>query len=647
MRKKRKVQLFVTCLVLLTAFGGCPDCDEDLSKVCPAPIDCIIDDEGFVRTDPASIGGANDSGECRIGKTDCDEDQNIICVGHITPEKETCDSKDNNCDGYIDNGLSWDRDRDGYNSLDSCLNPTDCDDSNDKVYPDRNEVCNGIDDNCDAIIDDIAPVECWTGSDDVIFSEDTPCATGIMKCIDGQMTNCEGQVLDDLERCDGLDNDCNGIIDDDPIDLGNSIQRLCGYNDVGMCSFGTKYCVEGDIKCFDAVMPMNEICNDLDDDCDGARDENLFQPCESICGPGMEKCIGGRWGFCDAPQPSTELCDEIDNDCDGEIDEGCLCIKDEIQVCREDIYDTEGNLVNCGYGMQVCDEWGIWGPCIYQGIETEICDNWDNDCDGTIDGIVSMCGNNPNLHGIGQCLLGTTTCEEGVWGNCIGEVLPEEEVCDQIDNDCDGEIDEDLNAHEKVDMVFVIDTSGSMCPYIEALAQGIGAYVADFDETDHRFGLVVHPSQYHQNPYGNAVVMTQSGMVDAAGLVSILSSLGCNGGGWERTTDVVMAVTDGTNPLGIPWRNDAYPYVISISDEGPQSAYYHQPYDVGLNTTTCQIAGCEPGDAVEIYFIDQLSSLNSWLDAAFGDPSRTIDIHPPSGERYTEILKNIFQDVCF
>ena len=119
-------------------------------------------------------------------------------------------------------------------------------------------------------------------------------------------------------------------------------------------------------------------------------------------------------------------------------------------------------------------------------------------------------------------------------------------------------------------MVFVIDISGSMCPYIEALAQGIGAYVADFDETEHRFGLVVHPSQHHQNSYGNAVVLTQSGMVDAAGLVSILSSLGCHGGGWERTTDVVMAVTDGTNPLGIPWRNDAYPYCLLYTSPSPR-----------------------------------------------------------------------------
>ena len=407
-----------------------------------------------------------------MGRLLANEDMEVICVGYVKPALEECNEKDDDCDGLIDNGISWDKDGDGFNSLSSCLYPTDCDDSNDKVHPEHQEICDGIDNNCDTQVDDLEPVECWTGSVDAILDGTTPCQTGMMECADGEWSRCLGQVLDGHEVCDGLDNNCDGVVDDDPIELENPIQRLCGYNDVGICAYGLEYCVEGDIKCFDAVMPQNEICNDLDDDCDGARDENLFQPCESICGMGMEKCIGGRWGFCDAPQPSVELCDSIDNDCDGEIDEGCLCIKDDTQVCREDIYDTEGNLVNCGYGIQVCDEWGIWGPCIYQGIEPEICDNWDNDCDGQIDGIVSMCGNNPNLHGIGQCLLGTTSCEAGEWGNCVGEVEPEEEVCDGIDNDCDGEIDEELNAHEKVDMIFVIDTSGSMCPYIEALYAG-------------------------------------------------------------------------------------------------------------------------------------------------------------------------------
>ena len=172
-------------------------------------------------------------------------------------------------------------------------------------------------------------------------------------------------------------------------------------------------------------------------------------------------------------------------------------------------------------------------------------------------------------------------------------------------------------------------------------------YIADFEDTDHRFGLIIHPSQHHSNIYGNAVNMTSGGLVDASVLSNLLSSLGCTGGGWERTSDVIAAVVDPLNPLGVHWRSDSYPYVISISDEGPQSSYSTFPQDIGAMTSNCQIAGCQPGDEVEIYFIDAINYLSSWSPACFGDPDRTIDIHPPSGERYTEILKNIFQDVCF
>jgi len=635
-------------IILLTIpFASCNGCDEELSRVCPAPIDCVEDEDGKVHTNSDMLKLHSTLGQCSYGKTACDEDYNIICSGHRKPALEECNKRDDDCDGLVDNGISWDNDGDGFNSMSSCLSPSDCDDTNDKVNPEHPEICDGVDNNCDTVIDDFEPVECWTGDPDVILDETTPCTTGHMTCKDGSWTNCLDQVFSDFERCDGVDNDCDGIIDNDPVELHSVNQRMCGYNATGICAYGTKYCVEGDVKCFDATMPENEICNNLDDDCDGAVDEGIFQPCSSDCGPGMEQCFGGRWMSCDAPQPSTELCDNLDNDCDGEIDEGCLCVKDDIQVCREDIYDTEGNLVNCGYGIQTCDEWGVWGICIFQGIEPEVCDNWDNDCDGEIDGMTSMCGVNPDLHGIGQCLLGTTMCEEGNWGNCEGEVFPSDEVCDQIDNDCDGEIDEELNAYDQVDMIFVIDISGSMCPYIQALYQGISAYVADFEDTDHRFGLIIHPSLHHNNIYGDAVNMTESGLVNAAGLSALLGSLGCHGAGWEKTSDVVEAVLDPFNPLSIAWREDSFPYVISISDEGPQTAYNTQPYDLAAAASNCQIAGCQPGDVVELYFIDAWNYLSSWMGAAFADPDRVIDIDPPSGDRYTEILRNIFQDVCF
>ena len=74
---------------------------------------------------------------------------------------------------------------------------------------------------------------------------------------------------------------------------------------------------------------------------------------------------------------------------------------------------------------------------------------------------------------------------------------------------------------------------------------------------------------------------------------------------------------------------------------------YESPSDIAPFVSTCQLAGCEPGDSVEIFFIDAANYLSSWGPACFQDPDRTIDIDPASGSRYTQILQDIFEDVCF
>jgi hypothetical protein len=68
--------------------------------------------------------------------------------------------------------------------------------------------------------------------------------------------------------------------------------------------------------------PPPEECNGVDDDCDGATDENLVRDCSNVCGAGTQTCTFGFWGTCSAPAGTAEVCDADDDDCDGLIDDG-------------------------------------------------------------------------------------------------------------------------------------------------------------------------------------------------------------------------------------------------------------------------------------------------------------------------------------
>ncbi len=308
---------------------------------------------------------------------------------------ETCDLRDEDCDGRAD---------EDFPTLGDA-----CSDGEGACERSGFVVCHEGAARCSAVAarpEECAPAceggECCdAGAAPRACGDDGVCA-GTRACIvaDGAVQGTWGPCLDadgmpvpeagDLaERCNGLDDDCDGDVDE-----GFGVAQRCTVGR-GVCErVGALVCrADGSAEC-DAIAGVgsDEICDGLDNDCDDSTDEGLGlgEACHHGIGAcrheGMTVCDAGGGVVCNASAgpASDELCgDAADNDCDGSTDEG---------------FDEVGT--SCTVGVGVCEQTGQF-----------VCDPRD---------------------------ATRTTCDRQPG-------MPRDEVCDLLDNDCDTQVDEDFN----------------------------------------------------------------------------------------------------------------------------------------------------------------------------------------------------------
>ncbi len=460
-------------------YAACADCDDTNASANPDGVescngfddDCngLTDDEDpllqgastfYADADSDGFGGSQFSTEaCEApeGYVDNDSDCDDLNADTYPSAAEICDEEDNDCDTDIDEGvgLTWyaDVDGDGYGDSTTAVtacdapqgysaNGNDCDDTSPSARPGGVEVCNGVDDDCDGTIDGASALNATTFYADNDSDGYGDAASAVTDCEAPSNHVSNDSDCDDTsaatspaadETCDGSDNNCDGAIDE-----ASATDAATWYADADNDTYGNASIFQA--AC---TAPAGHVADSSD--CDDTS---------STTNPG-----------------ATETCNGVDDNCDNSIDEGVLST-------------FYADFDNDGYGSPTVSQEACTAPVAYVSDNTdcndvnasvrpggtEVCDaaNDDEDCDGFADDNDPEGATGTTLYypdadsdgygdsldtGVAWCdppsgiVNNNTDCDDTATGTDIHPGATE--VCDSIDADCDGSLDDDAqdNCH--------------------------------------------------------------------------------------------------------------------------------------------------------------------------------------------------------
>jgi len=415
---------------------------------------------------------------------DCDDANVKVFPGAV----EECNGYDDDCDGRIDEPRIDYSGPLGTVGIGECAPEVwECMGSEyvkvqDEILPGR-EFCDELDNDCDGDSDEDCVVkECEPDEVKITYSGPDgtrnvgQCLPKIEECAEDLFVVTQDEILPQAELCDNIDNDCNGLVDDGDVctpplcEEGEEQTTYSGRQGtvgVGVCHPQVIRCVNGEyLTIQEEIRPTDESCNLLDDNCDGQTDEGVARVSYNgpagtqnigTCRPQVEECTDGRYVRTQEeviPAPQEICADGLDNNCNGIIDDPDVCTPPEctdgqVRTSYSASPDTQG-VGTCRPQVEECigEEYVIIQTEITPRDET--CNDQDDNCDGQKDeGLALTAYNGPNgTRNVGQCRPQIQECVEGQYVVATPEVLPQPEICNNLDDDCDGQTDNGIPVGE-------------------------------------------------------------------------------------------------------------------------------------------------------------------------------------------------------